>query len=63
MDKKIKIELDKNKSLIELWQFNKKGYYNFKNYLPLTQESIKILQKQYKQFEIIDKQEILAMKF
>ena len=57
--KKIKIEKSTTRpGVIELWKFNRRGYYNFVEYLQL-QELPKIT-KQFKGYEIIDKQHCLT---
>ena len=59
MIKKIMIEKSRNKNKIEVWEYNKKGFYNFKEYVPLSIEGIKSIKKSYKNHTIIDKSNIL----
>lgn len=59
MEKKIMIEKNTKKDSIEIWEYNKKGFYNFKEYLPLNKTSLSNIKKQYKKYTIIDKEGLL----
>lgn len=59
MEKKIMIEISNKKDRIEIWEYNKKGFYNFKEYLPLDNPSLLSIKKQYKKYTIIDKNNLL----
>lgn len=60
MDKKIMVEMNTKRNAIEIWIYNRKGFYNFKEYISLQGTNLKDLQKKYKGYRFIDKQNILA---
>lgn len=59
MEKKIMIEKNLKKNRIEVWEYNRKGFYNFKEYLPLDNASLLAIKKQFKKYTIIDKNNLL----
>lgn len=59
MEKKIMIDIEQKKNLLEIWEYNRKGFYNFKEYIPLDKFNIKLFKKQYKKYTIIDKKHVL----
>lgn len=59
MEKKIMIDIEQKKNLLEIWEYNRKGFYNFKEYIPLDKFNIKLFKKQYKKYTIIDKKHLL----
>lgn len=59
MEKKIIIEKNLKKNRIEVWEYNRKGFYNFKEYLPLDNTSLLVIKKQFKKYTIIDKNNLL----
>lgn len=59
MEKKIMIEKNLKKNRIEVWEYNRKGFYNFKEYLPLDNTSLLVIKKQFKKYTIIDKNNLL----
>lgn len=59
MEKKIMIDIEQKKNLLEIWEYNRKGFYNFKEYIPLEKFNIKLFKKQYKKYTIIDKKHLL----
>lgn len=59
MEKKIMIDIEQKKNLIEIWEYNRKGFYNFKEYIPLEKFNIKLFKKQYKKYTIVDKKHLL----
>lgn len=59
MEKKIMIEKNLKKNKIEVWEYNRKGFYNFKEYLPLDNTSLLAIKKQFKKYTIIDKNNLL----
>lgn len=59
MEKKILIDIEQKKNLLEIWEYNRKGFYNFKEYIPLEKFNIKLFKKQYKKYTIIDKKHLL----
>lgn len=59
MEKKIMIDIEQKKNLLEVWEYNRKGFYNFKEYIPLDKFNIKLFKKQYKKYTIIDKKHLL----
>lgn len=59
MEKKIMIDKNTKKNKIEIWEYNRKGFYNFKEYLPIDNTSLLAIKKQYKKYIIIDKNNLL----
>ena len=59
MEKKIMIEKNLKKNRIEVWEYNRKGFYNFKEYLPLDNTSLLVIKKQFKKYTIIDQNNLL----
>lgn len=59
MEKKILIDIEQKKNSLEIWEYNRKGFYNFKEYIPLEKFNIKLFKKQYKKYTIIDKKHLL----
>lgn len=58
MNKKIKLEKCTTRpNLVELWKYNKKGYYNFIEYI--EKPTLQQIQKRFRGYQIIDKQECL----
>lgn len=57
--KKIKLEKSATRpGLVEIWKFNKRGYYNFVEHLQM--QEISKISKQFKGYEIVDKQHCLG---
>ena len=59
MERKIMIDIEKKKNSLEIWEYNRKGFYNFKEYIPLDKFNITLFKKQYKKYTIIDKKHLL----
>lgn len=59
MEKKIMIDTNKEQTKFEIWEYNRKGFYNFKQYISFDSFNIKEFKRQYKKYTIIDRKHLL----
>lgn len=56
--KKIKLEKSATRpGLVEIWKFNRRGYYNFVEYLQMA--DLPTITRKFKGYEVVDKQHCL----